>query len=222
MTLGEIIKKYRKEHKMSMDAFADKSGISKSYISIIEKNKHPKTGKPIVPSVQYIKQAADGMDMDFNELFAMIDGDVELSSTNEISITPNASTTEHYCIPIIATVAAGQPIYSEEHIEGYVDYCKDPKGHIFAAHIKGHSMEPEIRDGDLIVVDQEAVWSDGDIVLVTVNGDEGTCKRIRRYADGIRLIPLNPTYDPLDYSATQVEELPVKVVGRVVESRKKW
>lgn len=78
MTLGDIIKEYRSSHKMSMDTFSDKSGISKAYISLLEKNKHPKTGKAITPSIQCIKQAADGMDMDFNDLFSMIEGNVSL------------------------------------------------------------------------------------------------------------------------------------------------
>lgn len=56
MTLGDIIYNYRAEHKMSMDAFADRSGMSKAYISLLEKNKHPKTGKPIAPSIKVIKQ----------------------------------------------------------------------------------------------------------------------------------------------------------------------
>lgn len=79
MTLGDIIRTYRAEHKMSMDAFSEKSGISKAYISLLEKNKHPKTGKPIAPSIQCIKQAADGMNMDFNLLFSQIDEDIQVS-----------------------------------------------------------------------------------------------------------------------------------------------
>lgn len=66
MTLGDIIKQYRTSQHLSMDAFSEKSGISKAYISLLEKNKHPKTGKTIAPSIQCIKQAADGMGMDFN------------------------------------------------------------------------------------------------------------------------------------------------------------
>lgn len=78
MTLGDIIKDYRKSHSMSMDLFAEKSGISKAYISLLEKNRHPKTGKPIAPSIQCIKQAANGMNMDFITLFGMIDGNMPL------------------------------------------------------------------------------------------------------------------------------------------------
>lgn len=85
MTLGDLIRQYRDEHGLSMDVFAEKSGISKAYISLLEKNKHPKTGNPITPSIGIIKQAADGMGMDFNKLFAMIDSPVELSPTSSVS-----------------------------------------------------------------------------------------------------------------------------------------
>lgn len=83
MTLGKIIKSYRIEHDLSMDSFSEKSGISKAYISLLEKNKHPKTGKSIAPSIQCIKQAAYGMDMDFNDLFSMLDGDVSLEENTK-------------------------------------------------------------------------------------------------------------------------------------------
>lgn len=83
MTLGEIIKNYRTEHKMSMDGFASISGMSKAYISLLEKNRHPKTGKPITPSIPLIKQAADAMHVDFNELFALIDGDIIINSSEQ-------------------------------------------------------------------------------------------------------------------------------------------
>ena len=82
MTLGEIIKQYRTEHSLSMDAFASMSGLSKSYISILEKNQHPKTGKPVIPSIKVIRQAALGLHMDFNDLFRQIDGDVDVSDVD--------------------------------------------------------------------------------------------------------------------------------------------
>ena len=89
MTLGDIIKDYRKSHSISMDSFAEKSGISKAYISLLEKNKYPKTGKPIAPSIQCIRQAAEGMGMDFNVLFGMIDGNVSLTDEKPPStLTP--------------------------------------------------------------------------------------------------------------------------------------
>lgn len=94
MTLGDVIKKYRKDNDLSMDKFSDRSGISKAYISLLEKNKHPKTGKPITPSIQCIKQAANGMNLDFDELFNMIDCEVSLDngeSSNHKLTTNNSA-----------------------------------------------------------------------------------------------------------------------------------
>lgn len=71
-TLGSIIKEYRTKYDLSMDAFSVRSGISKSYIALLEKNKHPKTGKGITPSIQCIRQAAMGMNMEFNTLFEIL------------------------------------------------------------------------------------------------------------------------------------------------------
>lgn len=73
MTLGEIIKNYRTEHSISMAEFSKRSGMSKSYIGLLEKNLNPSTGKSISPSIKSIQQAAIGMNMPFDKLFEMVD-----------------------------------------------------------------------------------------------------------------------------------------------------
>lgn len=73
MVLGEIIKKYREEHSISMAEFAKRSGMSKSYVALLEKNINPSTGKSIIPSIKSIQQAAIGMNMPFDKLFEMVD-----------------------------------------------------------------------------------------------------------------------------------------------------
>lgn len=76
MLLGEIIKKYRYEHHMSMDEFSRRSGMSKAYISILEKNYNPKTKKPVAPSIDSIRKSANAMSISFDELFSLIESDV--------------------------------------------------------------------------------------------------------------------------------------------------
>ena len=95
-------------------------------------------------------------------------------------------------------------------------------GEFFGLKIKGHSMEPRICDGDVVIVRQQSDVEDGDIAIVLVNGDEGTCKRIKRYQDSLALLPLNPTYEPMVYTKKQVADLPVKIIGKVVELRGKF
>lgn len=96
MTLGEIIRQYRDEHSISMDTFARQSGMSKQYISILEKNCHPKTGKPVIPSITMINKAAAGMGMSFDSLFAMIDGDVRIDPV--LPLTSSDLTSEEQSI----------------------------------------------------------------------------------------------------------------------------
>lgn len=79
MTLGELVKKYRTEHELSLRDFSRLSGISNGYISMLEKNEHPKTKKPIVPSIEKMKCIASAMNMSLNSLLDVIDGDQEVS-----------------------------------------------------------------------------------------------------------------------------------------------
>lgn len=84
MKLGEILRFYRATHSMSMDEFSRRSGISKSYISLLEKDKHPKTGEPITPSVSIINQAATAMGLSFDDLFKMLNSDQKISFIEEM------------------------------------------------------------------------------------------------------------------------------------------
>jgi len=124
MTLGDIIKEYRKNHNLSMDAFSDRSGISKAYISLLEKNKHPKTGNSIAPSIQSIKQAADGMNMDFNILFSMIDGDVILKESEKSDgDKQNSQGHVHEKVQILQRAAEEEQL-TDEDLEDILSYAK--------------------------------------------------------------------------------------------------
>ena len=127
-----------------------------------------------------------------------------------------------YRIPVLSTVAAGRPMFSDDDVIEYIDYDKEPRNNIIGVRIEGDSMMPAIQDGDTVVIDREAVWEDGDVVIVTVSNNYGMCKRIKRYADGIALISNNPSYEPKYYSAAEVNALPVRIIGKVKELRRKF
>lgn len=84
MKLGELLKSYRMEHKLSMDAFCELSDLTKGYISMLEKNEHPKSKKPIVPSYDTIEKIAKGMQISTEDLIDMLDDDQEI----QINATP--------------------------------------------------------------------------------------------------------------------------------------
>ena len=74
----------------------------------------------------------------------------------------------------------------------------------------------------MVIVRQQDSAETGDTVVVLVNGNSATVKKIKYGPDGITLLPTNPAHDPLFYSAAEVEQLPVRVIGRVVELRAKY
>lgn len=83
MVLGEIISIYRTKHGISMETFADYCKLSKGYISMLEKNENPSSGKPIVPSLNTLKKIASGMSVDLNYLLAMLDENQKISIYDE-------------------------------------------------------------------------------------------------------------------------------------------
>lgn len=126
-------------------------------------------------------------------------------------------------IPILGRVVAGIPLEAITDIEGYEEIT--PKmaslGEYFALKIKGHSMEPQILDGDIVICKCQSDVESGNIAIVLVNGDEATCKQIKKSPEGVTLIGFNPVvYPPHFYSNKEIEELPVNVIGKVVELRR--
>lgn len=73
MTLGEAIAQYRREHGLSQRQFANMTGLSNSYISLIERNHNPTTGKAPTPTISNLQRIAQAMGITMHDLFAVID-----------------------------------------------------------------------------------------------------------------------------------------------------
>ena len=129
-----------------------------------------------------------------------------------------------YKIPVLGRVAAGVPIEAVEEILGYEyldDKYKNDGCSYFALRIAGRSMEPTIMDGDTVIVRQQSYIESGQIAIVLVDGEDATAKQVKESPDGITLIGHNAAvYTPQFYSAQEIEDLPVKIIGRVIEVRR--
>ena len=114
-------------------------------------------------------------------------------------------------LPLVGSVAAGQPILAEENIEDYVSVPEAAGGDdgAYLLRIRGDSMTGAgILEGDLVVVRPQDTAKDGDIVVALL-GEEATVKRFFRESDHVRLQPENDSMDP-------IRSKEVKVLGRVV------
>ena len=127
-------------------------------------------------------------------------------------------------IKVLGRVAAGIPI---EAVTEYIDTEEIPakmaqSGDYFGLQIHGDSMEPRMREGDVVIVRKQDDAENGDIVIAMVNGSDATCKRLTKYDGGIGLISLNPNYDPMMFTDQEIVDKPVRIIGKVVELRAKF
>jgi repressor LexA len=114
-------------------------------------------------------------------------------------------------LPVLGTVAAGQPVLAEENIEDYVAVPDAAGGQdgTFLLRVRGQSMQnAAIIEGDLVVVRSQDEASNGDIVVALV-GEEATVKRYFRESDHVRLQPENDDMEP-------IRSRDVRILGRVV------
>ena len=102
-------------------------------------------------------------------------------------------------VPLVGTVAAGQPILAVENVDGYFPIPAEfmPNEQSFMLKVKGDSMiNAGIFDGDQVLVKQQPTADNGDIVVALVE-DSATVKTFYKEKGYYRLQPENDTMDPI-------------------------
>ena len=213
-TMGLRIKSLREERKMSQTALAELVGYKdKTAIAKVE------AGKVDLPQSK-ISAFANALNTTTSFLFA--DNSFDETFQAEISNTPKAKGVR---INVLGRVAAGLPIEAIENIIDTEEISEEMArtGEFFGLQIKGDSMEPRIYENDVVIVRKQDDAESGDIVIALVNGNDATCKRLIKYAGGISLVSLNSAkYEPLMFSNEDILEMPVKIIGKVIELRGKF
>ncbi len=132
------------------------------------------------------------------------------------AITLNVDAPKVCAVPVIGTVAAGQPILAEQNFEGYVGYVGSRgEAELFALKVKGESMiEAGILDGDLVIAEKTCYAENGEIVVALVE-DEATVKTFFREDGHYRLQPENETMEPIIVNE-------VDILGRVVAIQRSY
>lgn len=147
-----------------------------------------------------------------------------ISKADLVEKRNSTSTKNGVTINVLGRVAAGIPIDCVEEIIDTEEITQDmaSTGEFFGLQIHGDSMEPRMKDGDVVIVRQQNDAETDNIVIAVVNGNEATCKRLKKYAEGIALISTNPSYEPMYFSNKEIAEKPVRIIGVVKELRAKF
>lgn len=138
--------------------------------------------------------------------------------------TTSTHTTQGVTVKVLGRVAAGIPIEAITDIVDEEEISEElaKTGEFFGLKISGDSMEPDIHNGDTVIVRKQEDAESDEIVIALVNGNDGVCKRLKKYKDSIALISLNPNYEPMYFSQSEIESKPVQIIGKVVELRRKF
>ena len=115
-------------------------------------------------------------------------------------------------IPLLGTIAAGEPIFAEEEHETYVDVDGSARAD-FALEVKGESMEPVYKDGDVVYIRRQDDVLDGQVAAVVVD-DSATLKRVYHLPVGVQLMPLNPAFAPMLFTPENSDS--VRILGLAV------
>lgn len=200
--LATNIRRLLKEKNKTQNELAEYVGVSKTTVSEwIAAKKYPRIEK-----IQAIAEYFDVYRSDITE-----------------SKVKNQSKAVR--IPVLGRVIAGIPIEAIEEIIDYEEITEQMArtGDFFALQVTGDSMEPQMSEGDVVIVRKQEDLDSGQIGIVLVNGDEATVKKVIKKENGIMLVPFNQDkYEPWFYDQYDIETKPVKIIGRVVELRKKY
>lgn len=212
--VGKRIRLAREEAKLNKKELALRIQVAASTIQRYEDGTINKLKIPIIESIAKV--------LNVNPLWII--GNSDQKHATPQSPFESISIEEKFRIPVLGEVAAGQPIFAEENYIGHEEISEElaATGTFFGLRIKGDSMSPRIAEGDTVIVRQQDDAESGDIVIVLINGDTATCKRLMKYQEGISLISFNPAYAPMTFSNAEIEEKPIKIIGKVVENRQKW
>lgn len=243
MTLGEYISKYRTEHDLSYEAFGKQVGISKQYVSILEKGVNNE-GKPVSPTVTTYAKIARGTGVSETALLAMLDDTVKVNPATKISpLEQKYAALDKHGKKVVDFVLDAEyqrctkkelvdvpktrvvPLFRAaagpgEQVDGtpFEEYeVLSPVPGEFAVKISGDSMEPELHDGEVVMCMKRAPQP-GEIGVIMVNGFL-LVKQVQADNNGIYLRSLNRDRANLDVDLPYESNDTITSYGTVIHKK---
>lgn len=204
MDIGKRISHLREKAGLSQLDFSRKVNINNSVMNRIEKGSRPIRDDELLAIASCL-----GVSTDY-----LLTGSDYPKNTERKGVR----------IPLLKRLIAGIPEPFQE-ILGYEEIPKElaATGDFFALRVEGDSMQPKLEEGDVVIVRRQRDVDTGNIAIVSINGDEAAIRQVKKLESGIMLYSFNSSvYDPHFYSNQQIEDLPVHILGKVIESRRSW
>ena len=206
MTLAERLKNERKKSGLSQKELADKLDMNARTYASYERGERDISTAVLLNICKVLE----------------ISSDVLLGNTT-VALTPTDLRANTKPVPLVGRVAAGLSCHAEDNIEGYIltDCELLHEGYdYFWLTVTGDSMEPELHDGDRVLVREQETLDSECFAVVRIDGEDGVVKRVRIDRDKITLTSVNHYYPPRIFVREEMNR--IAVVGKVVQSQRTY
>ena len=210
MTLAERLKNERKKIGLSQTEFADKLGMNARTYASYERGERDISTAVLLNICKALNISSD-----------TLLGNSKTKSTHSKPQTAIEIRANTVPVPLVGRVAAGLSCHAEDNIEGYILTDSEilHEGYdYFWLTVTGDSMEPELHDGDRVLVREQETLDSECIAVVRIDGEDGVVKKVRIDRDKITLTSVNPYYPPRIFEREEMNN--IAVVGKVVQSQR--
>jgi repressor LexA len=195
---------------MPATELAEKIGLSKQAISTyVTGIRSPK--QPVIKSISEVLHVSPAWIMGYDVSKYIDDISEKIGAFSVGTFVP---------IPIIGSVRCG---YGGNAIEDFCGYdsanVKNPEEYRFLM-VKGDSMEPDIKEGELALIHLQPDIESGELAVIIINGDEGTLKKVIKQDGNYILQSFNSNYPPKFFSGLELNSF--RIYGKVVKTEKRW
>lgn len=206
METGKLLKQRRLQLKLTLEEVGNAVGVGKSTVKKWEDGYIANMKRDKIAALAKILQISPAIIMGLeSDIFPITnpegypDNIIPLPKMNKL--------------PLLGTIACGEPILAEENIECDIDIPENINAD-FALRCKGDSMiDARILDGDIVYIKKQPTVNNGEIAAVLI-GDEATLKKVYLTGDTLTLLACNSSYEPFVYTGTELEE--IKILGKAV------
>lgn len=211
MTVGDRIKFRRNQLHLSADEVAKAIGKDRSTIYRYESHDIEDLPVSVIKPLAKALKTSPAYLMGWDD--TPISPDETLNNFDILDVKNIIPLPKMKQVPLLGTIACGEPILAEENIEDYINMPESTKG-TFALRCKGDSMiNARIFDGDIVYIREQPDVENGEIAAVLIE-NEATLKRVYKYKNRIELRAENPTFAPLNFEGEELNN--IKIIGKAV------
>lgn len=204
LEIGKRIEQQRRELGLTLSDIASKIGVATSTVQRYESGEIQRVKLPVIFAMASILKVTPQW------LMGVPDAEKETADFSMDNILPLPAMRK---VPLLGTIACGEPILAEENLDGYVNMPETVHAD-FCLRCKGDSMVgARINDGDLVFIRQQPEVENGEIAAVIIE-EEATLKRVYKSTDKIILQPENPRYEPFMYVGEELSQ--IRIIGKAV------